>query len=115
MWKYAKQLGISCVTLVLGIQVHAEPYDFREGWRDGVVVRVGNTEQMGKQKYSDCRESMSAEQIASGRFVLISFSHFGRSHLHVAPVKENHTLQAGERLHVNVSKCDEPLVLKPGP
>lgn len=110
--KHARSLSVTFGAIVLSTQIYAEPYDFREGWRDGVVVRLGTTEQIGKQKYSDCRESLTTEQLASGRFALISFSHLGRSHLHVALVREKNSLQAGDRLHVNVSKCNEPIVLK---
>ena len=76
--------GLVLGLLVFGTAVHAETYDFREGWRNGVVLRLGTSEQIAKRKFSDCRESATPEQLAGGRFVELSYKHFGRPHLHVA-------------------------------
>lgn len=102
--------GLLAIAVTGCASVYEGKYDWKEGWREGTVVQIGTASELGKPQFSDCREKLPAQQVASGQFASVSYSHMTRKRRRVTPLQAGESFRPGEEVYVNVSSCTAPLV-----
>jgi hypothetical protein len=76
------------------------------------VLKFASTAALGGRYWSDCRNSAETGQAASGRFVVVSYQHMGRTWRRVVPLRQGEAYRPGDRVYVNVNSCSTPLAKK---
>lgn len=90
-----------------------EKYDWQHGWREATVDKVEDAELRGRY-FSDCRDKTQTGRVASGRFVVLTYEHMGRTRHRVVPLRKGETYRLGDLVYVNVKSCKAPLVARTG-
>lgn len=102
--------GLLAMAVTGCASVYEGKYDWKEGWREGTVVQVGTASELGEPQFSDCRQKLPAQQVASGQFASISYSHMTRQRRRVTPLQPGESFRPGDKVYVNVSSCTASLV-----
>src|SRR6185369_14897698 len=84
-------------------------YDWHQGWREATVVKTEDAALHGRY-FSDCRRRTETGQVVSGRFVVLSYEHMGRTRHRVVPLRRGEAYRPGDLVYVNVNSCSTPLV-----
>ena len=87
-----------------------EKYDWHQGWREATVVKTDDAAALGGRYFSDCRRGTETGQAVSGRFVVLSYEHMGRTRHRVVPLRPGEAYRPGDPVYVNVNSCSIPLV-----
>jgi hypothetical protein len=109
----ARSLAFGSLALVVtgcASVVYEGKYPWMEGWREGKVMQVGTSTEIGKPQYSDCRRKLPPEQVASGQFASVLYSNMSRRHRRVLPLQPGDAFRPGEEVYVNVTSCTAPMV-----
>jgi len=85
-------------------------YDWHQGWREATVVKTDDAAALGGRYFSDCRRGTETGQAVSGRFVVLSYEHMGRTRHRVVPLRRGEAYRPGDLVYVNVNSCSIPLV-----
>jgi len=101
---------IAALPVTRGAFASEGKYERREGWREATVVKIADTASLGGRYWSDCRHGAETGQAASGRFVVVSYTHMGRIWRRVVPLRRSEAYHPGDRVYVNVNSCSIPLV-----
>ena len=108
--KWASGLGLTVFILAGCSAVYEGKYDFNDGWREAEVMEIAGASEIKKLQFSDCRDSATPEQLATGRFAVLAYKRMGRTRAHVVPLKPSETFRPGDLVYTNVTSCDTPLV-----
>ena len=93
-------LATGCTTLYEG------KYDFREGWREGVVLEVALGDRLTRGATKDCRKNMPAEISRKTVFARVSYM-LSRTRLAVIlPVPPQARFSPGDTVDLNVRACE---------
>lgn len=94
------------------------PYDSRDGWRVGEVLRIGNGAGFGTASV-DCRGAIDASAQPATRFayVQLDFRRIGRKYpaqgttqrFAIVPVPPGQRIAPGDDIHLNVRDCSLPI------
>ncbi len=103
-------MALAATTLAGCSTVYDGGHAFEEGWRKAEVLRIAKAADIARPQFSDCRDGVSAEMLASGQFAVLTFSRMGRSRVHVAPVPAGSQWHAGDLVYANVLNCTSALV-----
>lgn len=103
-------IGLIALSATGCASVYEGKYDWKEGWREGKVMEIGSASELGKPQFSDCRDKVSAQQLTSGKFASVSYSHMTRKRRRVAPLQPGDAFRPGDDVYVNVASCAAPLV-----
>ncbi|MBX3587457.1 MAG: hypothetical protein KIS62_00525 [Ramlibacter sp.] len=91
--------------------VYAGKYNFADGWREGEIESIGAAASIATPQFSDCRTSMSAEQLRASTFALVKFERLGRTQRRVVPLTaDTAQLRPGDPVYMDVSNCAVLLV-----
>jgi len=88
-------------------------YDSRQGWREATVDKTEDAALHGRY-FSDCRDKTETGQVVSGRFVVLTYEHMGRTHHRVIPLRRGEAYRLGDPVYVNVNSCKTPIVARTG-
>ncbi|HXE48352.1 MAG TPA: hypothetical protein VN663_08275 [Ramlibacter sp.] len=88
-------------------------YDSRQGWREATVDKTEDAALHGRY-FSDCRDKTETGQVVSGRFVVLTYEHMGRTHHRVIPLRRGEAYRLGALVYVNVNSCKAPIVARTG-
>lgn len=106
-------LGVALTALVACTTVYEGKYEFNDGWREGVIQQIGSASDIAVPQFSDCRENLSAQQLATTRFALVAYRRMGRMQRNVVPLQANDVSSAGQAVYMNVADCKAKLVARP--
>ena len=88
----------------------------QQGWRTAEVLEVGPASEIHQVGLTDCRQSVTAQQLAQGRFaaVLHRVAGGGRyvrhtRHIHILAIDDASPVKAGDVVHANVVRCGLPI------
>jgi hypothetical protein len=88
-------------------------YAHEDGWREAVIQKIGGASDIATPQFSDCRDNLSAQQLAATRFALVAYRRMGRTQRNVVPLLPNDPSTAGQAVYMNVADCNAPLVARP--
>ncbi len=88
-------------------------YAYADGWREAVIQKIGNASEIAMPQFSDCRENLSAQQLATTRFALVAYRRMGRMQRNVVALQTNDVSAIGQAVYVNVADCNAPLLARP--
>lgn len=81
-----------------------------QGWREGVVEKVGAASELGYRQSYDCRyRDGGAGRSAAGAFAVVGVRDMGRHRHHVVPLAPGTQPQAGAPVLTNWRNCEPPL------
>jgi len=100
---------VAALTATGGAFASEGKYDSRQGWREATVDKVEDAALKGRY-FSDCRDKTQAGQGASGRFVVLTYEHMGRTRHRVVPLRHGESYRLGDPVYVNVKNCKTALV-----
>ncbi|MBN8756295.1 MULTISPECIES: hypothetical protein [Variovorax] len=107
--------GTCCAASLVGCATFMEDASaFREGWRTAEVVEVASARELRGGGRTDCRETASAQQIATSRFARLSYRSGGSKHSHVVVVGDGPHVAVGDVVFTNVIRCGTPLQVRSG-
>lgn len=98
-------MALAAATLAGCSTVYDGGYAFDDGWRKAEVLRIAKAADIERPQFSDCRDGVSAEMLASGQFAVLTFNRMGRSRVHVAPVQVGTQWRKGDLVFANVTNC----------
>lgn len=85
-------------------------YDFSKGWRPGTVLSL-DVASVRDRSAVDCREVLPADDMATTRFVYVSyFIYGGHRRKVIAAVDSSTVLQVGDEVYLRVKDCAQRLV-----
>ncbi|MBI2770449.1 MAG: hypothetical protein HYX47_12560 [Burkholderiales bacterium] len=87
-------------------------YAFGDGWRKAQVTAVLQGSELDRPNFYRCARKLSPDQVAAGRFVLLSYLEMGRSKRTLVSATGNEQHPAGARVLVNLERCDAPLITR---
>lgn len=91
--------------------VYAGKYSFADGWREGEIESIGAAASIATPQFSDCRLSLTAEQLGASPFALVKYKRLGRTQRRVVLLdKDAAQLKPGDPVYVDVSNCAVSLV-----
>ncbi len=92
--------------------VYEGKYDWYDGWREAQVLQIGRAAEIEKPQFSDCREQMTPQQLATGRFAVLSYMHMTRKRHRVVPLQAGQSVAVavGDQVYMQITSCDGPLV-----
>lgn len=91
--------------------VYEGKYNFADGWREGEIESIGAAASIATPQFSDCRESMSADQLRASPFALVKFERLGRTQRRVVPLTGDAAqLRPGDPVYIDVNSCEVSLV-----
>ena len=100
----------ACTTLLDG------HYDYRDGWRRGKVVAVIRGAEVERPGYWSCLRQVPAAQRAATSYVLVLYPVTGRaSRTRLVPRMPGVDVTPGDRVLVNLARCDGALVRRENP
>lgn len=107
--------GLSIFGLSGCTTVYEGKYDFSEGWREAKVVQIERASEIAKPQFSDCRATTSQSHLASDKFIVLSYKHLNRPRKRVIPFGSNDGARVGDRVYMNVTDCNSPLIPRSEP
>lgn len=91
------------------------PYRFSDGWREAKVVKVISGRDISRPGFWEClRDVPEAERLAR-TFVELEYRRMRRHAHRLVPLPAGLELQPGEKVHLNVSTCENSLVKRATP
>lgn len=91
--------------------IYTGKYNFSEGWREGQIESIGNAASIAAPQFSDCRRSLTAEQLNASPFALVKFKRLGRTQRRVVPLMADAAkLRPGDFVYMDISSCEVLLV-----
>lgn len=100
-------LLVAVTALLAGCQtVYEDKYNWQGGWRRGIVLDVGLADQLGDRRFRDCRPQAIDDERRKGKFIVVSFTHFGRPRHAVVPVSSDGLWRRGTPVYFKVLDCD---------
>lgn len=102
--------GFPIVTLTGCTTIYEGKYDFSDGWREAQVIQIGPAAEIATPQFSDCRKTALPQQLAMGKFVVLSYRHLSRPRKRVVPLRPGDSFHLQEFVYMNVTNCDEPLI-----
>ena len=86
--------------------VYAGKYNFADGWREGEIESIGAAASIATPQFSDCRLSLTAEQLGASPFALVKYKRLGRTQRRVVPlVKDVAQFKPGDLVYMDVNNC----------
>ena len=104
---------VAALTVAGGAFATEQTYDANRGWREATVDKIEDAALRGRY-FSDCRDKTPTGQVASGRFVVLTYEHMGRTRHRVVPLRKGEAYRLGDLVYVNVKSCKAPLVARTG-
>jgi hypothetical protein len=104
---------VAALTATGGAFASEGKYDWQQGWREATVDKIEDAALRGRY-FSDCRDKTETGQVASGRFVVLTYEHMGRTRHRVVPLRKGEAYRLGDHVYVNVKSCKAPLVARTG-
>lgn len=98
-------LAVVAAVLVGCQTVYEDKYDWKDGWRRGLVIDVGAADQLGDRRFRDCRPQSANDERQQLKFVVVSFVHAGRPRHAVVPVAPSAPWRLNSPVYVNVFDC----------
>jgi hypothetical protein len=110
--------GISVLAIAVGIGggllLQSRRAHFLEGWRPGQVVEVDLEAAIHVPLSRDCRQQPSTETVATQRYVVVLYRSTLRSYRNrVVPLPKGLELRVGDRVQVNIDRCEDALIIDP--
>lgn len=107
------KIGLSLAVLVsisgcAGRVVHEGKFARDDGWYKGTVLQTGLADSLKRPAFYDCRKTNPTTSTAQ-EYALIAFRRNGRPYARVAPLTGESGFKAGERVYVNIRRCDEAI------
>lgn len=107
-------IGLTASFLALGTlwgctTVYEGRYDWQDGWREARVLQVAGADEIKYQRFSDCRPSVSSEELASSRFAVLLYEHMGHARHRVVPLPTGDPLKKDDLVYMNLRSCYTPL------
>ncbi|MGE3345905.1 MAG: hypothetical protein AB7I35_00570 [Ramlibacter sp.] len=90
--------------------VYEGKYDWYDGWREAHVLQIGSAAEIEKPQFSDCREQMTPQQLATGQFAVLSYMRMTRKRHRVVPLQAGRSIAVGDQVYMQITSCDGPLV-----
>lgn len=91
------------------------PYRFSDGWRDAKVVKVVSGSEITRLRFWDCLRDVLEAQRLSRTYVELEYRRMSRHAHRLVPLPEGMELQPGEKVHLNVSTCENALAKRSTP
>lgn len=91
------------------------PYRFSEGWREAKVVKVVSGGDISRPEYWECIRKVPAAERLARTYVELEYRRMSRHAHHLVPLPAGLELQPGEKVHLNVSMCENALVKRATP
>ena len=86
--------------------MYAGKYNFADGWREGEIESIGAAASIATPQFSDCRLSLTAEQLGASPFALVKYKRLGRTQRRVVPlVKDVAQFKPGDLVYMDVNNC----------
>jgi hypothetical protein len=104
-------LGIAWTLSGCTTPVYEGRYRWQDGWREGVVEKIGKDERLANWFSMSCDASPSAY---AKNFARVRWSQVGKSRWWIVALREGSTLKAGDTVYVNVSSCSASVVPRAG-
>lgn len=105
--------GIICVAISAGLMGCADFYreyrDFQDGWRTGEIAEIGRSNELRRGGFTDCRKTISADELAARRFAVLIDRSTGRRHAHVVMLDASTSVELGDIVSTNVVRCGTPV------
>ncbi|MDI1268056.1 MAG: hypothetical protein PSV40_03000 [Polaromonas sp.] len=89
--------------------VYEGKYDFADGWREAKVIQIGHASEIPTPQFSDCRDAALPQQLATDKFVVLSYRHLNRPRKRVVPLRPSSGVRVDELVYMNVTDCDRSL------
>lgn len=106
-------LAVAMMTLLSGCATPYEgQYSFYDGWRKAQVTAVVQGNELERPNFYRCARKLSPDQVAAGRFVLLSYLEMGKTKRTLVPATGNDQHLTGARVLVNLERCDAPLIAR---
>ena len=102
--------GLSAFALTGCTTVYEGKYDFSDGWREAKVIQIERATEIVKPQFSDCRDAASLQQLATEKFIVLSYKHLNRPRNRVVPLSPSYGARVGELVYMNATDCDRPLI-----
>lgn len=90
--------------------VYEGKYGWRDGWREGEVVRVQTASEMDRPRFYRCVRQATAEQLTSTRFVEVKYRQMSRANFSAVPLGAGQSVRPGDLVYVKVGDCKTPVV-----
>lgn len=88
-------------------------YDYRDGWREGLVEKIGSAQDLGGRLSNDCRFKLPEEARVGTQFAVLEIlGGFTRHQHHVVPLDPRDHVRIGDRFLTNILGCGVPLRFK---
>lgn len=87
-------------------------HSFADGWREAQVTAIVRGDELDRPQFYRCARNLSPDEISAGRFVVLSYSHIGKTKRTLVPAQGNEEHVPGARVLVNLERCDAPLVAR---
>ncbi|TWO68000.1 hypothetical protein FN976_23925 [Caenimonas sedimenti] len=100
-------LGISTSLLSGCATVDEHGHRFSEGWRNATVVRLLKGSEIERPRFWTCTRDVPEAQRLGRDYVVVSYRGVNRQQQHLAAVAPDLSLQPGEKVHVNVTACEQ--------
>ena len=93
----------------------AEHEHFVPGWRPGWIVEIEPGAVIQVRFALSCRQGVSADVAATTRYALVRYTKAPRRYgFLIAPLTPTPDLAIGDRVDVNIERCEVPMVKLPG-
>lgn len=106
-------IGLSLAALIsisgcAGRVVHEGKFARDDGWYKGTVLQTGSADSLKRPAFYDCRKTDPMTS-ATQEYALIAFRRNGHPYARVAPVSGESGFNAGDRVYVNIRRCEEAI------
>lgn len=105
--------GILGVAVSIGLSGCAGFYqqhrDFQNGWRTGEIVEIGRATEIQRSCRTDCRKTVSPNELALNRFAILADRSTGQRHAHIVMLDPETSLELGDIVSTNVVRCGTPI------
>lgn len=105
--------GILGVAVSIGLSGCAGFYqqhrDFQNGWRTGEIVEIGRATEIQRSGRTDCRKTVSPNELALNRFAILADRSTGHRHAHIVMLDPETSLELGDIVSTNVVRCGTPI------
>jgi hypothetical protein len=104
--------GLVLAPLVLGGCATSPegPYRFSDGWREAKVVKVVAGGDISRPRFWECIRKVPEAQRFARTYVELEYRRMSRHAHRLVPLPAGLEVQPGEKVHVNVSTCENALV-----
>lgn len=86
------------------------PYRFSDGWRHAKVVEVVPGADVKRPRFWECLRGVSEQDRLRRTYVIANYRGVNRHQDHLVPLPDGEVLRPGEKVHLNVSTCENAVV-----